>query len=399
MNSRLRTSRPEGPITAAPRRQARRDRRQRRPDAHPPACRREPRRRRRRRRPARTTDQRGVARPQNGKCDIGAVGVRGRGPARRRRRPGDVYFDAGPIQDTSRRWPSASTAATTDGGGGAAVRVPDPRDRADRGARDRSPPGTRSRRSCSGGVQQPVVQVPLVEEGLFTFEVRAIDRAGNVDRTSRVTSSAGPTGSRPTPASWSTRRRARRPGRDLHLHRAGQPDPAAVHGVRVPSRHPRPGPVAGVLQPGDLLQPDDRHAHASRCGRPTATTTSTPVRRASPGRWAPPPGRRRGRLRRRQHQPDCCRRRLGRRGERERELPLRDRPHGALGRRRRATARAERPVDVPLRPACRLVAAATSSRPRSSCTPDRPPPAGRSRPCRSRARSRRAPSPGATSPP
>ena len=86
----------------------------------------------------------------------------------------------------------------------------------------------------------------------------------------------------------------------------------------MPARQPRPGPVAGVLQPDVLLEPDDRRSTRSRCARSTATSTIDPT----PARYTWTVGAA-GELRPGQHHADADRRRLGRRGQPDRELPVR----------------------------------------------------------------------------
>ncbi len=130
--------------------------------------------------PCLLTDQRGVTRPQNIACDIGAFEYEGPFPP-----PDDVPPDTeyltGPIQDTEAT--SAFTFTGTDDVTppeelrfecrlieteiGEPPEPPDPTEPV--------PP-----EFAFVGCASPW-QVPIIEEGLFTFEVRAIDNAGNVD--------------------------------------------------------------------------------------------------------------------------------------------------------------------------------------------------------------------------
>ena len=68
---------------------------------------------------------------------------------------------------------------------------------------------------------QPGWQAPLIEEGIFIFEVRAIDRADNTDPTPAVHVIAGADTS-PPDTIIAEKPPANRPtaGRDLHLLRA-----------------------------------------------------------------------------------------------------------------------------------------------------------------------------------
>lgn len=131
------------------------------------------------------TDQRGVSRPRNGRCDSGAYEWEGPfAPADND--PPDTVFDGGPVQDTENtslfyfHGVDATTPAgllqfecrLIEGDPTEVPEIPDP-------------------------TQPPVPefafvpcpspwQVPIVEEGAFTFEVRAIDRSGNTDPTPAV---------------------------------------------------------------------------------------------------------------------------------------------------------------------------------------------------------------------
>jgi parallel beta-helix repeat protein len=128
------------------------------------------------------TDQRGVTRPQNGRCDSGAFEFVGEPPPPDDEAPDSEYL-SGPIQD------SLETVAFTFTGS------------------DNLTPQAELQYECRlvetdlTEAPEPIApwepvppefmwsgcaspwQVPLIEEGLFSFEVRAIDRAGNVDPT------------------------------------------------------------------------------------------------------------------------------------------------------------------------------------------------------------------------
>ena len=140
--------------------------------------------------PCPLTDQRGVVRPQNDICDSGAYESEGPFPPPDSEPP-DTQYLSGPVQDTENT--SAFTFTGTDNATppehllfecrliqteiGEPPEPPDPTE----------PPDPEF---AWLGCQSPW-QVPLQEEGFFTFEVRAIDRAGNVDPTPAVHSYGG----------------------------------------------------------------------------------------------------------------------------------------------------------------------------------------------------------------
>jgi CSLREA domain-containing protein len=140
--------------------------------------------------PCPLTDQRGVSRPQNALCDSGAYESEGPFPPPDSEPP-DTEYLSGPLQDTENT--AAFTFTGTDNMTspeqllfecrlieteiGEPPEPPDPTE----------PPDPAL---AWLGCQSPW-QVPLQESGFFTFEVRAIDRAGNVDPTPAVHSYGG----------------------------------------------------------------------------------------------------------------------------------------------------------------------------------------------------------------
>ena len=239
-----------------------------------------------------------------------------------------------------------------DAGRRASVRVPARRARPDRAGRDHRAVGADPAGAPVGYVLEPAPVAP--GRGEHVLVRGACDRPAGEHRPDA--GRARVLGRRHDRAEHAHRRATvepkLQPHRHVQLHGDRQHDSAAVHGVRVPDRHARPGPVDGVLQPGDLLEPDDGDAH--RRGS-----------RDRPGRdGRPDPGAlhldglRAAELRRSQHHADRLRRRHGQRGRLVGELRLPDRPHGHLGRDRRPGrdpagpgCRAERARAVPLQPA------------------------------------------------
>jgi CSLREA domain-containing protein len=130
-------------------------------------------------------DQRGVTRPQNGKCDTGAYEFAGAPPPPDSIAP-DTQYLSGPVQD------SLETVAFTFTGSDNLTPIDelmyecrlieeDPTEPPEPPAPWDPIPVELWWVSCGSPFQ-----APLMEEGLFTFEVRAIDRAGNVDPTPAV---------------------------------------------------------------------------------------------------------------------------------------------------------------------------------------------------------------------
>ncbi|MCL4858862.1 MAG: right-handed parallel beta-helix repeat-containing protein, partial [Caldilineaceae bacterium] len=135
--------------------------------------------------PCPLTDQRGVTRPQNGVCDSGAFEYEGPFPPPDTTPP-DTFFLSGPTQDTE----ATSVFLFTGVDDVTAVEdllfecrllefditeipeIPDP---------TQPLPPEFDFAPCHSPWQ-----VPVIEDGMFRFEVRAIDRAGNVDPTPAV---------------------------------------------------------------------------------------------------------------------------------------------------------------------------------------------------------------------
>ena len=132
--------------------------------------------------PCPETDQRGVERPQNGKCDAGAVEYEGPPPPVDNQAP-DTEYISGPTQDSLVTVSFQFTGSD------------------DKTAKEELQYECRLVENDPAEPQEPVApwdpvppelwwhgcqpgwQAPLVEESMFTFEVRAIDRAGNIDPT------------------------------------------------------------------------------------------------------------------------------------------------------------------------------------------------------------------------
>ncbi|MBX3055537.1 MAG: right-handed parallel beta-helix repeat-containing protein [Anaerolineae bacterium] len=128
------------------------------------------------------TDARGVTRPQNDKCDIGAYEYEGPFPPPDTNPP-DTFFIAGPLDDTENTSLFLFTGLDD-------VTAPedllfecrlmefDPTEPPEIPDPTQPLPPEFNFVSCSS----PWV-VPVIEDGIFSFEVRAIDRAGNTDDT------------------------------------------------------------------------------------------------------------------------------------------------------------------------------------------------------------------------
>jgi CSLREA domain-containing protein len=135
-------------------------------------------------RPCPTTDQRGVTRPQNEICDIGAYEYTGPFPADDNDAP-DTFYLSGPIQNTE-----ATSIFTFRGQDVGNVTAPedlifecrlierDPTEPPEPVDPTQPPDPELAFLACPSPWQ-----VPVIEAGSFSFEVRAIDRAGNVDPT------------------------------------------------------------------------------------------------------------------------------------------------------------------------------------------------------------------------
>ena len=232
----------------------------------------------------------------------------------------------------------------------------------------------------------------LLEEGMFEFQVRAIDRNDNTDPTPaihviRPADEPPDTMIAEKPPLISPTSRAAYRSRLRAPHTAGEP-PAhqfVEFECRLDSRDPElwlecfnPAIFTNLTSGEHTIEV--RATGGGRAHRPDAGALHLDGRPAAE-------------LRRGEHHADRRRRRLGRRGRPDRELPLRDRADGPLGRHRRPDRRAagagrrrERPRPLPLRAAHRRAATARWSRPRCACSTRAPRPAAASRPCRSPAR-------------
>ena len=137
---------------------------------------------------------------------------------------------------------------------------------------------------CASGWPGDSLQL---EDGPNQLEVRAIDRAGNVDATPDVAQLHGRRGHHPAADLPHRRAADRRPRRNSAVFGfIGRPttrtDPSLIE---YECRH-RLRRLGGgrVPQPDELLQPLDRPAHASRSARSTRATTSTRRPATSTGR-------------------------------------------------------------------------------------------------------------------
>jgi parallel beta-helix repeat protein len=134
--------------------------------------------------PCPETDQRGVARPQNSKCDSGAFEFEGASPPEDKVPPETEYL-SGPVQDTLESVAfhftgSDNQTAVEDLQYECRLIEHELTEEEEPLAPWEMDPELMFH-SCSPGWQWE-----LLEEGLFTFEVRAIDRAGNEDPTPAV---------------------------------------------------------------------------------------------------------------------------------------------------------------------------------------------------------------------
>ena len=295
--------------------------------------------------PCPNTDQRGVARPQNSRCDTGAFESEGPFPAPDDTAP-DTTFVAGPIQDTLttslfRFTGTDDVTAPEDLRYECRLLESDPTE----------PP------------EPPDPTQPLPPEFQFVgcgqpWQVHAhrgrlLDLRGPGDRPRRQ---------RRPDAVRAPVRRAPRRHRAEHRHRgeAGQPEhqlrgdlhvlghrqrhARRVRRVRVPHRHPRPGGVARVHQPGRLQQPGARRAHL-----PGARDRRRRQHRPEPGHLHVD-RRVAGRLRRGQPDPDRDGGRDRRRGHPARQLRQPRGVDGAVRRarcRRRSLVRFDLPAGLP----------------------------------------------------
>ena len=135
--------------------------------------------------PCPNTDQRGVDRPQNGHCDTGAYEFVGAPPPADDEAPETQYL-SGPVQDSLETVAftftgSDNLTATIDLQYECRLLETDLTEEPEVFAPWEPVPVELWWVGCSSPWQ-----APLLEEGLFTFQVRAIDRAGNVDPTPAI---------------------------------------------------------------------------------------------------------------------------------------------------------------------------------------------------------------------
>lgn len=128
------------------------------------------------------TDQRGVARPQNGQCDSGAFEYEGPFPPPDTTPP-DTEYLSGPVQNTENTslftfTGSDNVTAAEDLLFECRLIESDPTEPPEPPDPTQPPAPELAFISCPNPWQ-----VTIIEDGTWTFEVRAIDRAGNVDPT------------------------------------------------------------------------------------------------------------------------------------------------------------------------------------------------------------------------
>ena len=239
--------------------------------------------------PCPDTDQRGVRRPQNGKCDAGAYEYEGPPP--------DPDDDRLPTRSTSpdrsrTRWTrSAFTFTGTDN-----MTRPDELqfecrlvelELTEEPGADRAV-GAGPARAAVGARATARGSVPLIEEGSVTLRGPG-DRPG---RQRRPDAGRPPLRRRPT----RTRRRRSSP-RSRRRSATAAPRPSRFSGIdnmtppqfmeyecRLDTRDP--DLWLECFNPVDVLQPDDRHAHVRGAGDRRQRERSTRPRRATPGRSA-----------------------------------------------------------------------------------------------------------------
>ena len=186
--------------------------------------------------PCPETDQRGVERPQNGRCDMGAFEFEGDPPPFDDTPPETEYL-SGPIQDTPEtvqyrfRGTDNQTAAEDLNFECRLLEfdlVEEPEILA---PWDPVPPEEQW-----VGCRSPW-QGLLLEEGQFRFEVRAVDRADNTDPTPAVRDIPGDVEPAGDDHRGEAAARQQQPRRHVHLLRYRRDHAAAVPRVRVPPRH------------------------------------------------------------------------------------------------------------------------------------------------------------------
>ena len=184
-------------------------------------------------------DARGVARPQNVRCDVGAVEYAGPAPDPDAAPP-DTQYVSGPIQDSLET--SAFTFTGTDDTTPASELIYECR-LIEHDLTEAPEPQSPFEaidpmylfQSCNPGWQ-----TELFEDGLYTFEVRAIDRHGRVDQTPATHTFNGSDLNPPdTIIVEKPPLRHQQPRRDVHVLRRRQRHARAVPRVRVPARQPR----------------------------------------------------------------------------------------------------------------------------------------------------------------
>jgi len=135
--------------------------------------------------PCPNTDQRGVTRPQNGRCDSGAYEYEGPFPPPDTTPP-DTFFLAGPLDDTEATsvflfYGTDDVTAPEDLLFECRLQEFDPTEAPEIPDPTQPLPPEFDWVSCNSPWR-----VPVIEDGIFRFEVRAIDRADNVDDTPAV---------------------------------------------------------------------------------------------------------------------------------------------------------------------------------------------------------------------
>ena len=284
-------------------------------------------------------DARGVARPQNARCDVGAFEYAGPAPDPDAAPP-DTQYLSGPVQDSLET--NAFHFTGTDDTTPASELIYECRlieHELTEAPEPQSPFEAIDPmflfQSCNPGFQ-----TELFEDGLYTFEVRAIDRHGRVDQTPASHTFNGLDLNPPDtiivekPPLLTSSRAATFTFSGIDN---GTPAPFLEYECRLDSRDPEmwlecfnPTMFSNLTTGEHLLEV--RALDGAEQMDPTPGPLPLDRRRAAELR----PG---------EHHADADGRRLGRRGQPDRELPLRPGAGGALGRDRQpggAAARADR---------------------------------------------------------